>query len=111
MFRYFAFKGAPNSNCNLKVICFQRGPQLPLKCVSTLLSNFIEGVPKRYERVSTLLSKGPPKATVICKYLAFNGASTATVNYKYLLSKRLPTAIVMCKYLAFKGAYNSNFIV
>jgi len=47
MFRYFAFKGAPNSDCNLKVICFQRGPQPPLKCVSTLLSNFIEGAPKR----------------------------------------------------------------
>jgi len=27
----------PNRNCNLKVICFQRGPQQPLKCVSTLL--------------------------------------------------------------------------
>jgi len=31
MCRYFSFEGAPNSNCNLKVICFQRGPQQPLK--------------------------------------------------------------------------------
>ena len=37
MFRYFAFKGADNSNC-MKVICFQRGPQLPLKCGSTVFS-------------------------------------------------------------------------
>jgi len=47
MFRYFAFKEAPKSNCNLKVICLQRGPQQSLKYVSTLLLNFIEGDPKR----------------------------------------------------------------
>jgi len=28
--KYFAFKRTRNSNCNLKVICFQRGPQLRL---------------------------------------------------------------------------------
>jgi len=44
MCRDFAFKGAPNSNCNLRVICFQRGSQQPLKCVSTLLLNFVEGL-------------------------------------------------------------------
>jgi len=47
MCRYFAFKGAPNSNCNLKVICFQRGAHQLLKYVSTLLLNFTEGAPKR----------------------------------------------------------------
>jgi len=47
MCRYFAFKGAPNSNCNLKVICIQRGAHQPLKYVSTLLLNFTEGAPKR----------------------------------------------------------------
>jgi len=48
MCRHFAFKRTPNSNCNLKVICFQREPnKQPLKCVSTLLLNFIEGIPKR----------------------------------------------------------------
>ena len=96
MSRYFTFRRAPNSN--LKVICFQRGSQLPLKCVSTSLLNFIEGAPNINQCVSTLFSKGPPKATVMCKYLAFNGALTTTVIYNYLLSKRLPTAIVMCKY-------------
>jgi len=27
MCKYLAFKGAPNSNCNLQVPCFQRGLQ------------------------------------------------------------------------------------
>ena len=45
--KYSAFKGPPCRNCNVKVLCFQRAPQLPLKCVSTLLLNFIEGAPKR----------------------------------------------------------------
>ena len=49
MCRYFALTGALNNNSNLKVICFQRGPQQPLKCVSrsTLLLNFIEGALKK----------------------------------------------------------------
>jgi len=47
MCRYFSLKGSHNRNCNLKAICFQRGPQQPLKCVSNLLINFIEGAPKR----------------------------------------------------------------
>jgi len=34
-------------NCYVQVLCFQRGPQQPLKCASTLLLNFIEGTPKR----------------------------------------------------------------
>ena len=41
------FQGAPFRNCNVQVLCFQRGPQKPLKCVSTLLLNFIERAPKR----------------------------------------------------------------
>jgi len=57
MFRCFAFKGAPTETA-LKVICFQRGPQQLLKCVSTLLLKFIEGA---------------PKPTVVCKCSAFKG--------------------------------------
>ena len=53
------------------VVCFQRGYQQQLKCASTLLS------------------KGTPIATVMCKYLAF---------------KMSPTANVMCRCSAFKGA-------
>jgi len=41
----------------------------------------------------TLLPKGPPKATVMYKHLAFTGS---------------PTAVVKCKHLAFKGAHNSS---
>jgi len=47
MCRYFVFKRAPNSNYNLKVIFFQKGPQQPLKCVSILLLNFIDMAPSR----------------------------------------------------------------
>ena len=32
MCRYFAFKEAPNDNCNLKVICFQRAPTATEMC-------------------------------------------------------------------------------
>ena len=41
------FQKPPFRNCNVQVFCFQRAPQKPLKCVSTLLLNFIEGAPKR----------------------------------------------------------------
>ena len=68
---YSTFKGAPYRNCNVqvlcsekdpisngnsKVICIQRGFQQPLKCVRTLLLNFIEG---------------PPKETAMYKYSGF----------------------------------------
>jgi len=46
-------KGAPYRNCTVQVLCFERGPQQQLK---------FEG---------TLLSKGPPTATEMCKYSAF----------------------------------------
>jgi len=45
------FQRVPNSNWNFKVICFQKGPQQPLKCVCTMLLNFIEGAPKRNRSV------------------------------------------------------------
>jgi len=45
--KYSAFKGAPYRNCTVQVLSFQRGPQQPLKCVSTLHLNFIEGAHKR----------------------------------------------------------------
>jgi len=49
---YFAFKGSPYRNCNVQVLCFQRGPQQQLQ---------FEG---------NLLSKGPPTATEMCMYSA-----------------------------------------
>jgi len=73
MCKYFAFKG-PLQKLNVQVLCFQwvrqqqlqfedicfhRGPQQPLKCVSTLLLNFIEGASKKLQCVSTMLAKGP----------------------------------------------------
>jgi len=39
---YFTFKGTPTNNWNLKVMCFQTGPHQVVKCVSTLIFNFIE---------------------------------------------------------------------
>ena len=51
--KYSAFKGAPYRNCTVQVLCFERGPQQQLQ---------FEG---------TLLSKGPPTATEMCKYSAF----------------------------------------
>jgi len=62
---YSASKGPPFRNCNVQVFCFQRGPQTPLKCVSTLLSNFIAG---------------PLKETVVCKYFAFEGTPDSNCN-------------------------------
>ena len=64
--RYFAFKGAPNSNCNLKVICFQKGPQQPLKCVNALLSNFIEGAPQRNCSVYVICFQRGPQKQLLC---------------------------------------------
>ena len=51
--KYSTFKGAPYKNCNVQVVCFQKGPQqqLQLDC--------------------NLLSEGPPTATQMCKYSAF----------------------------------------
>ena len=70
---YSTFKGPPYRNCNMQVLCFQRGqqlqfegnllskgPQMPLKCVSTLLLNFIEGAPERNCSVQVLcFQRGP----------------------------------------------------
>jgi len=60
--KYLAFKGATTNNCNVQVLCFQRGPDINIKCVSTLLS------------------KGPPTTTVMCKYYGVKGAQTSTLN-------------------------------
>jgi len=37
MRKYLAFKGPPNSNCNVQVLCFLRGPN-NFKCESIILS-------------------------------------------------------------------------
>jgi len=47
MFGYFAFKGGPQQQLQFEGNLLSKGPQPPLKCVSTLLSNFMEGAPKR----------------------------------------------------------------
>jgi len=55
------FQRAPNSNCNLKILCFQMGPQQLQKCVSTLFLNFIQAAPKRYCNVQVLCCQMGPQ--------------------------------------------------
>ena len=82
-----------DSNCSLKVIVFQKGPQQPVKCVSTpAFKCHWRGL----------------KETVMCKHLAFTGAPNSNYNVKFHAFKEAPTAFVMCKYLTFKRAPNSN---
>jgi len=79
-----------------------------LKCVRTLLLNFIEGASKKLQCVSTLHAKGPPTATGMCNQLASKGAPNSNYNVKFHAFKEAPTATEMCKYLAFRVATNSN---
>jgi len=108
MCKYSAFKASPYRNCNMQVVCFQKGSEQPLKCVSIPLVNFIEGALKKLQCVSTLIAKGPPTATGICKHLAFDGAPNRNYNVTFHAFKEALTAIAICKYLTFKGAPNSN---
>jgi len=79
-----------------------------LKCGSTPLLNFIEGAVMKVQCVSTVLSKRPQTATVMCKHLTSKGAPNSNYNAKFHGFKEAPTAVVMCKYLTFKGAPNNN---
>ena len=67
------FQRGPNSNCNLKGICFQSGPQQPLKCVSTLLLNIIEGAPERNCNVQVLCFQRVPYRSCNVQVLCFQG--------------------------------------
>jgi len=44
----------------------------------------------------------------MCTYLAFEGAQTTTLMYKYYTFKGAPTPTLMCEYVDFKGTHNSN---
>ena len=57
--KYFAFKGPLYRNCDVQVLCFQRGPN----------SNW-----NMYVLCRLTSSKGPRKETVVCKYSTFKGA-------------------------------------
>jgi len=59
--KYLDFKGAPNSNCDVKFLASKEAPTAILMC-------------------STMLSKGPPTAIVMCKYYAFKGAPNSNCN-------------------------------
>jgi len=64
-----------------QVLCFQRGPLQKLQCAGILLSKELPNAPEESIvcTVSTLLSKGPLTATVMCKYLDFKAATAVTV--------------------------------
>ena len=63
--KYSTSKGAPLQKMQCAGILHSKGPQTPLKCVSTLLVNFIAG---------------PLNETVVCKYSAFTGAPDSNSN-------------------------------
>jgi len=52
-----------------------------------------------------VLAKGPPTATVMCKYLAFKVAPNSNYNVKFHAFKEAPIAIVMGEYLVSKGPH------
>jgi len=70
MCKYYAFKGAPNSNRNVLVIWAP---------TATVMENF-------------LLSKRLPTAIVIYKYYAFKGAPNSNCNVKFFAFKEAPNS-------------------
>ena len=68
MFPCLAFKRASNSNFNVLVSYFQRGPKHQLYCVSTLLS---ERRSTTTEVFMHLAFKGTPITSVVCTFCAF----------------------------------------
>jgi len=59
MCKHLAFKGAPNSNYNVKFPAFKEAPTVIVMC-----KHLIKGAPKSNFNVQV---KGPPTAVAMCK--------------------------------------------